>query len=249
MSDQSPNEAERAAAAKALVVAAKAPLELAGQPGRFRLGTKVGAAVTALSVGIAVVASGGFAALAIIAANLGVVWTGVLGVKDLMVPSSRGRRTSDEALHVYFKGVKRGNWNAAFAALAPVAREQVVTIPHVEELQTVASTMRRKTPKALKAYWHGMACTEFSMTRRIESYTITPIEIENNTRRNRIEMWIQYQPLASFGPSLYRTAFDVTTVKHKSQWWVLDGEFKPPIKVAGSAKAELPVARVVSGLD
>jgi hypothetical protein len=40
----------------------------------------------------------------------------------------------------------------------------------------------------------------------------------------------------------FKTSFDVTTVKHKSQWWVLDGEFRAPLAPQDSA---LPVARVV----
>jgi hypothetical protein len=242
-------DAERDAAVNALVVAAAAPLELANQPGRFRTGTKVGAGVAVLSVATAVVASGGTAVLAIIAASLAIVWTGGRGAKDLMVPAARGRRSSAQALDVYFKGVQRNRWDTAFAALAPFAREQVVTTPFIEELQTDEQTMRRSSPAALKEYWHGMACTEFSMTRQIERYTVTPIQKDHRMHRSRIEMWIKYQSLRSFGPSYYRTAFDVTTVKHKSQWWVLDGEFRPPIRVAGAPRAQLPVARVVSMKD
>jgi hypothetical protein len=125
----------------------------------------------------------------------------------------------------------------------------VVTVPHIEELQSVEQTMRRSSPAALAEYWRGIACTEFSMTRKIEKYTVTPMQKEHRVHRSRIELSIRYQSIGSFSGGYYRTAFDVTTVKHKSQWWVLDGEFKPPIQVAGASagtKAQLPVARIVS---
>ena len=84
------------------------------------------------------------------------------------------------------------------------------------------------------------------MRRRIEKFTITLLEREDNTCRHRIEMWMDYIPQWALTTKVYRTAFDVTTVKHNSQWWVLDGEFKPPIQVSSAPKAKFPSARVVS---
>ncbi len=246
--DSGANNTDRAAAVKALVVTAEAPLDLRSQPGRLQLATLMGAAASGASIVLAVVAVGGLSFLGGTAATFGIIYTVARGIKDLMVPGARRRRSSEQAVDVYFKGVQHRRWDAALAALAPYARTRVVFVPEVEELKSVARAITRANLGELKDYWSGIACSGMSMRRRIDKFTVTPIQKEGNTCRHRIEMWIVYIPQWSLTTKVYRTAFDVTTVKHKSQWWVLDGEFKPPIQVSSAPKAKFPMARVVSGL-
>jgi hypothetical protein len=250
-----------AAVATELTADADRPAELEGQPGRFRMATKVWFVLTLLSIGAIVVGSEGILVLGVIMVIVGSICLLTFGINDLLVPLSRDRSTSDKAIRAYFRGMQRGRWDTTFATLAPVAREHTVMVPEIRELKTVRKARTRSTKKDLKAYWRSFIHPHGGLNRRLEKVRITPIDTEGLMHRHRIEMRVTYYPswvvigiLAGLLPMLiiilivrktHTATFDVSTFKHKSQWWVLDGELKAPLQGAPYGAGQLPRARVV----
>jgi hypothetical protein len=126
------------------------------------------------------------------------------------------------------------------------------------KLHTLPWSGTRATKKNLKEYWRRIIAPHGGVNRRLAKIKLTPLGVANDVHRHRVELQIQHYPswvvvgiLGGILPLLilvlvtrktFKTSFDVTTVKHKSQWWVLDGEFRAPLAPQDSA---LPVARVV----
>jgi hypothetical protein len=256
-----PDVHDLAADAEALSAEAGLPAELDGQPGTFRTASKVWAGITLLCLIMAVVDDEAFRILGITFGIVAFIVILVIGITDLFLPRARDRSTSDKALHAYFKCMKSGRWDTALAALAPTARERIVTVPQIFDLKTVVIAGTRDTKKELKAYWKTIICPQGALNRRLTKYTTTPLEKTGLVHRHRVEMRIDYYPnwvwvgilvglipvivLMALTRKTYRTTFDVTTVKHKSQWWVLDGEFKGPLPGERYGVTNLPTARVV----
>ena len=252
-----PDDPQLAAAATALTAEADLPAELEGQPGTFRLALKIWAVITPLAI-LAAFVGGEAAVLGIIIAIVGGLCVLVLGITDLTVPKARDRSSSEQAVNAYFKGMQKGRWDTAFAALSPYAREREVAVPRILKLHTLSWAGARSSKKELKKYWRSIIQAHGGMSRRLAKIKLTPIGIASQTHSYRVELHIQHYPswviVGIFGGVLpllililitrrtYKTTFDVRTVKHKSQWWVLDGEFKAPMELPDTG---LPKARVV----
>lgn len=253
-------DSELAAAAE-LSAEAESPADLSGQPGTFRTATKVFAVITLLSVLAAVFGEEVGRVLGITFGVIGLITLLIIGLTDLFLPSARDRKTPAKAINAYFKCMQKGRWDTALATLAPSARQREITTPEVKKLKCFPKVLTRTSVKELKAYWKPLIGSGAGLNRRLTKIHVTPLESEGNTQRHRVELQIDYYPswaiagiLLGLWPALililvltkkYKTTFDVTTVKHKSQWWMLDGEFKAPRQVAGQ-NADFPSARVVS---
>jgi hypothetical protein len=251
---------ELAAAAAELSADAESPADLTGQPGTFRTATKVFAVITLISVVAAVVGEDVVWGLGLTFGGIGFLFTLIIGLSDLVLPAARNRKTADSAVQAYFKCMQTGRWDTALATLAPSARARTVTTPEVKELKSFRKAATRTTVKELKAYWKPFIGSHAGLNRRLAQIKVTPLDVDGHTQRHRVELRIDYYPawaiagiLIGLWPAIililvltkkYKTTFDVTTVKYKSQWWVLDGEFKAPPQVGGQG-LDFPTARVV----
>ena len=248
------------AAMQKLVAAANLPADLKGQPGKFRTATKVWAVLTLACLALFTQGETGM----ILGGVFGVMclmFAGCLAAVDAGVPPARDRRTSDKAVKSYFKGLWKGRWDTAFAALSPIARERPVRVPLIDELQTIPANFVRNQPKALKEYWRTIIKPQGKLNRRLSKLKIVPVSQDGNVDRHRVEMHIQYYPswiiislLLGVLPAIlviwatqktYKTSFEVITFKYKSQWWMLTGELASTAEGNVPNAQPLPTARVI----
>ncbi len=259
--DQEAENQELMAAAEALTAEAEAPAELDDQPGTFRMAVKVSLVICVLGVAAGIAGEEGVAIMGVITAIGAGLVVLIGGISDLLTPRARDRRTSLKGVQTYFKSIQKGRFDIAVAALAPIARRRTVLVPDISELKSVRKAHTRNSKKELREYWKTLVRPHGSMNRRLAHLKLTPLDTEGNMHRYRVEMRVDYYPtwiligiLAGLLPVIiliailtkkYRTTFDVTVFKHKSQWWVLDGEMRAPIAVPGALGHRIPEARVV----
>ncbi len=258
------NEAEKnelLALAEGLTKDAEQPAELFGQPGTFRMATKVTGVLTVLGIAACFSGDDVLVVLGVILAICCGLFLLIVGISDLTLPKAQDRRTSEQAVNAYFKGMQKGRWDTALATLAPVARESSVISPEVTELKSKRKAYTRNSVKELKSYWKPFIRPHGSLNRRFSKLKVTPIDTDGAMHRHRVDMQIDYYPswvivgiLGGILPLLilvlvltkkYKTTFDVVTFKHKSQWWVLDGEFCATLMGPGAPGQRIPRARVV----
>lgn len=223
---------------------ASAAPDLASQPGRFGVLTKVLAVLVV-----------GSAALGFIELAVGIFFGAFFGlllliavVLDLRAPGARGRSTVEQAIRCYFHGVRRGRWKVAHACLSPQARKRHVRVPSIESLKTKPQDVVLATPADVKRYWLTIARPSGSLTRRIAAIKVTPVVDSGEVQRHRVTLTIQHYPswialtvLLGLLPALvliavYTTSkthvFEVATYRFRSQWVLVSGEYESPVDKA-----------------
>lgn len=249
------------AAMNDLTAAANLPADTTGQPGRFRTATLVWACLTAACVALAFTGDTGLI-LGAVFGFMCLVCTLAFVSLDLAVPAARDRNTSTKAVLSYFRGIAKGRWDTAFAALSPMARERDVTVPSIDELQTVPTHGPLATKKHLKTYWRTIIKPSGARSRRLSKTKVVQVASDDNVHRHRVDLHIEHYPswiaitvLLGVIPAVlmilavrktYKTSFEVITFKYKSQWWLLTGEFASVAEGNPPDAKPLPVARVVT---
>jgi hypothetical protein len=234
------------------LAAAGEPADTRGQPGKFRTSTWVLTLLLAGSITLTALAPRGsdaplvFGVLGIIV--FGLVWL-FLFLNDLAFPSVKGRSTPLEGVQCFLKAVRYGRWKSAFACLSPMARRKSqVVIPQIPELDCQGGVSNFMSAGGVKQYWQSIArpTPGFGTFRRVSKLRIYGDDQgDERIRRYRVSLTIEYYPqwiiltvLIALLLTLilylvlrkYHTLeFDVVVYRHKSQWWVLTGEYDLPL--------------------
>jgi hypothetical protein len=200
---------------------ADAPADRAGQPGRLGRGSIVFLILSILCV--AFLATGESWAVMGIAFGLLIfpIFI-VVAIRDLLAPNPRGRATSEQAVACYLKSVRRERYKAAWACLSEQARNNDVPLPTKpnEPVSPQTTTLRDST--SVKTYWRSLCGKPGSFDtsrRRIAALKIGPAQGSGPVRRH----------VVGFRVAFFDFEFPLVTFKHRSQWWLLTGEFASEI--------------------
>jgi hypothetical protein len=248
------------AAMNELTVAAELPAETKGQPGKFRTATVIWTVLTLVCAAMMFAGDTGVILGAVFGVMCVIVTIAFVAI-DLGIPAARDRGTSAKAVNSYFKGVAKGRWDTAFAALSPMARDMSVRVPLIEDLQTIPANFVRNSPKQLKCYWKTILKPGGKLNRRLNKLKVVQVSGSGNVHRHRVDMNVEYYPswivisiLLGVLPAIliiwatrktYKTSFEVVSFRYKSQWWMLTGELASPAEGNNPDARPLPVAKVV----
>lgn len=237
-------------AIQSLIAGAEQPADTTGQPTRFRTTTVVFTVLVLMCLAVIPLGEDGRMMGILLGILFGFFWL-VFFLNDLLFPGPRRRRNSKSALKCYFKGVQQARWKAAFACLAPFARNKNIVTPAVAALDAISIPAQMSSHAGVKAYWKSLIRNSHGKTRRLQSYRLTYIGGDHRVHCYRVEMKIDSYPtlivlgvLVGVLPLLLlylltrkpvKRTFDVVVVKHRSQWWLVSGEFESPLDAQLSA--------------
>ncbi len=233
-----------------------APIDLTGQPGRFRARTLVAAGLTGLCV-LAVFVAGDMAILPVLCGVISLLMMLGWGGRDLITPSVRERQTPDQAARCYLEWLRHGAWSRAFACIKPETLPSEETLPSMELLRVAPVTVSRQTLSGFTRYWKALLRPGNGVVRTPRNIELREIQswergLIHTTATLTVEV---YSPLAYLGllfgilpvfitylivRKQVRVELDLTLYQHRSQWWVVPGVPRQPAQ-----RPKLPRARVV----
>ena len=231
-------------AIQTLIAAAEQPADTTGQPSSFRPVTVVMTAIVVLSLAMVPLGEGARALGVVLGVLFGTIWL-VVFFGDLFFPGPRGRRDPRKAMKCYFKGVQQGRWKVVHACLAPFARNKNIATPTVAALDAISTPAQMSSVAGVKAYWKSLIRNSHGKTRRLYQYRFHPLGGDERIHYYQVELNIDSYPsvivlgiLVGVLPLLIlymltrkpvKRTFHVVVIKHRSQWWLVSGEYDSPL--------------------
>jgi len=246
---------------------AGAPPDRTGQPGRVRTESVAAMAVAAGSWGLIAASlsrTGALSPLGLLGVVVGVPATLaalVMVFNDLRQPAAGARRDARAAVRAYYRGVGRGLWASAYAALSPVGRNLRVEAPNDTLLRSEPGPHVRASPASLAQYWRTLTRPSgfLGRSRTLGRLSLERVHEGATVQVYRVDMkivcasqwWIPALVLGGwFGLVIYlctREAhvrrFDVVAHRYRAQWWVLCGELGVPVHTAEGVEGIAAEAR------
>jgi hypothetical protein len=206
----------------------------------------VGLAVLAIGIAVAALVQAGWALpVGVLLFLAGAVLAVVMFASPSPFPRLVERRTAEDAIECYYRGVREKKWREAFGALSLHGMSRAPPPPRMRDLHVVGGPTGFQTFEGWRTYWRRINVSTLALSRRTGFTFERERDLGPTGAIFRVTMYVEEYPqwillLAPLGLivpiALYYALKKDTTVsftaivaKHRSRWWVLTGEVLSPL--------------------